>query len=485
MSDTQAGNLTPAPDPIVEAGGGMPPRRYEVLAFRAWLVLLALLLLLFVVLATAAIVRHAVMKGARLSAGEADAVLAVAEFPGRIRAATMEVVGDVTGTSYALIFDRADAEMPSWKRIFPAPTDPGFLLLSGIDPVSRQSTVRLLRIADGTVIARWAPDWKTVIARTTPSPFALGITRQTIRAFHPMLLDNGDIIFNTSGAMVRQSPCATQPVWVLDEVLHHSNQRDADGNIWTPSVGGGGYADNAFLAERVRDDAIARVSPDGVLLERRSFARIMRDNGLAALLLGTQGMQLNTDPIHINEIAVAPSDTRYWRRGDLLISARHLSTLFLYRPSTGRIIWHRTGPWMNQHAAAFVDDHRISVFNNNVIAATPGDQPFLEPADTNQFMVFDFNSGTVTRPFKALMVAAQPRSVTEGRARMLPDGGLFLEETNRGRLLRFARDRLLWSYVNDIGDDKIGAVSWSRYLAADAAAPALAAIAALKCPAGD
>ena len=480
MPDAHAHPAPLTAPPAAQAALARP--RVEVLVFRAWLALLALLLLLFVVLATAAIVRHAMMKGARLDARQAAMVVSIADFPGRARAAVMEVAGAVSGTSYALISDRAKVETPSWQRIFPAPADAGFLLLSGVDARSRQSTVRLLRIADGAEMARWAPDWRTVTARTTPSPDAPGITTQTIRAFHPLLLDDGDIIFNTGGAMVRQSPCSAQPVWVLDEVMHHSNQRDADGNIWTPSVGGGGFADNAYLAERVRDDAIARVSPDGVLLERRSFARIMRDNGLAALLLGTQGMQLNTDPIHINEIAVAPSDTRYWRRGDLLISARHLSTLFLYRPATGRIIWHRTGPWMNQHAAAFIDDHRISVFNNNVIAATPGDQPFLEPADTNQFMVYDFATGQVTRPFKSLVGAAQPRTVTEGRARMLPDGGLFLEETNNGRLLRFTRDRLLWSFVNDIGDDKIGAVSWSRYLAPDAAAPALAALVSRRCP---
>ena len=65
---------------------------------------------------------------------------------------------------------------------------------------------------------------------------------------------------------------------------------------------------------------------------------------------------------------------------------------------------------------------------------------------------------------------------------MLPDGGLFVEETNKGRLLRFTRDGLLWSFVNDIGDDKIGAVSWSRYLAPDAAAPALAALVSRRCP---
>ncbi len=460
-------------------------RQLERISFWVWIAIVVSVVLALLVVATAAAVRHAMLKGANLSPGQADLVIAVAEYPGRAKAALLEVAGAASGKTYALVFDRADVETPAWQRKFPAPTDNGYVLLSGVDPQGRQSSVRLIRIADGHEMAHWTPDWADILARSTKSPFAPGITRQTIRAFHPLLLADGDIIFNTSGAMVRQGLCSRKPVWVLDEVLHHSNQRDAQGNIWTPSVGGGGFADNPFLAERIRDDAIAKISPDGRLLERHSFARIMRDNGMQALLLGTQGMQLNTVPSHINEIAIAPNSGKFWQQGDLLISARHLSTLFLYRPSTGRIVWHQTGPWMNQHAAAFVDDHSISVLNNNVIAAAPRDQPFVRAGDTNQFMVFDFRTGQVTRPFKRLLEAARPVTMTEGRARLLHDGGLFFEESNTGRLLRFTRDGLLWSFVNDISDDKIGGLSWSRYVTPEDAAPALQAIAARKCPAGD
>lgn len=464
----------------------MPLRRLERLTYRLWLCLVAGIVLALVIFATAATVRHVMMKGSRVSPSQADLVMAIATYPSRARAAVMEIAGAVSGKTYALVSDRDDVETSAWQRKFPAPADPGYLLLSGVDPTGQQSSVRLIRIADGREMAHWTPDWADILAQSTPSPFAPGITRQTVRAFHPLLLSGGDIIFNTSGAMARLGPCSSKPIWVLDEVLHHSNQRDAQGDIWTPSVGGGGYSDNTYLAERIRDDAIARISPDGRLLERRSFARIMRDNGLQALLLGTQGMQLNTDPIHINEIAIAPTSTAYWQRGDLLISARHLSTLFLYRPTTGRIIWHQTGPWMNQHAAAFVDGQHISVFNNNIVAAAPRGQPFVRAGDTNQFMVFDFKTGEVTRPFKRLITAARPMTMSEGRARILPDGGLFLEETTSGRLLRFTRDKLLWSFVNDIGtgSHKIGALSWSRYLSAEDAETALRAIAARHCPAG-
>ena len=194
------------------------------------------------------------------------------------------------------------------------------------------------------------------------------------------------------------------------------------------------------------------------------------------------GDQINTDPIHINQIKVANKDSRYWKRGDLLISARHLSTLFLYRPSTDKIIWHQTGPWMNQHSVDFVDDHRISVFNNNVVSGPVNmKQMFMKPDGTNQVLVYDFDTRQVSQPFAALIAKARPISITEGRARLLPDGGLFLEETNYGRDMRFTKDKLLWSRVNDYDKERIGMVSWSSYLTAAEASIPLRALASRQC----
>jgi hypothetical protein len=224
---------------------------------------------------------------------------------------------------------------------------------------------------------------------------------------------------------------------------------------------------------------------DGRLLARISFSKILRDNGLQALLLGTSRIEspefMSEDPIHLNQIQVAQQDSRHWLRGDLLISARHLSTIFLYRPSTGKLIWHQTGPWMNQHSVGFVDDHRISVFDNNIIAGPPNEHAFLTPRDTNRVEIYDFDSGKVTQPFATLLEWARPITVTAGRARVLPDGGLFIEETEYGRHLRFTRDHLLWSRVNDYDKQRIGAVSWSRYLTAEEVRVPLQALANLKC----
>jgi hypothetical protein len=69
----------------------------------------------------------------------------------------------------------------------------------------------------------------------------------------------------------------------------------------------------------------------------------------------------------------------------------------------------------------------------------------------------------------------------QGRGQILPDGGLFVEETDSGRLQRFLPDRLLRSRVNWYDGHHIGAVSWSRYLTAEQVREPLAAIAARKC----
>ncbi len=282
--------------------------------------------------------------------------------------------------------------------------------------------------------------------------------------------------------MVRLDLCSTEPEWVLDKVMHHSNEIALDGvSIWTPAVSDAYFADNLKLKNQLRDDSLARVSLNRQMLENRSFSKILIDNGLRELLLGTSGMSFQGDPIHINQISVAHKDTAYWMRGDLLISARHLSTVFLYRPSTGKIVWHQQGPWMNQHSARFVDDDRISVFSNNVYGGAPTSQTFVKPGDINRVFVYDFGAKRVTEPFAKLLEEAKPITMTEGRAEILPDGGLFIEESSFGRHLRFTKGQLLWSRVNDYDESRIGIVSWSRYLTQKAAKKPLAAIAARHC----
>lgn len=427
-------------------------------------------------------VRRALLNGPQsdtiLSARQKAAVLAIAEFPAMAQASIQRIA-----RVSPLFLPRSELERPSWVRRFPSAEDSGYLLFSGLYKNESTSGVKLIRIADGKVVASWMPDWPSVLAKTTHKTFDYTVDASNAVALNPVLLANADIVFSTGNASVRLSACGRKPLWVLNETIHHSTDLDVDGkSFWSPAVSDNELPEDGELRSRARIDAIARISLDGELLERRSFRQILSDNELTFLLSnGNTAGDFTSDPVHMNQIRVAPADSRFWKRGDLLISLRNSNAVLLYRPSTRKIIWHQVGPWQYQHSADFVNDHQISIFNNNVVSRSPAKADFLTPRSVNEVMVFDFESNQVTQPFKQLLATAQPRTAWEGRARLLPDGGLFVEETESGRLLRFSKDRLVWSFVNDHDDKYLGALAWSSYLTAEEASKPLEALAARGC----
>ncbi len=430
------------------------------------------LALILVIVGTAALVRHAATGGSGLSPRQTQLINAVATLPGRTREAVRQVLADAKHEPRALLIDKAVAEKPYWERRFPAPEDTGYLLFSGVDPRYRQSIVQLIRINDGLVMAEWVPDWKAIFKRISDKPGYDRGNPANARAVHPLLLDDGSIVFNTSHSLVRIGRCSGAPVWVLDQIIHHSIELDNAGNLLVSGVSDHGLADNPTLQKTLRDDSIARVSVQGTLLQNLSFIEILRQNGLGSLLLGIHGA-LSADPVHINQLEEARDTTPFWEKGDLLISSRHLSTVFLYRLRTGKILWYRQGPWMNQHSASFHGDRYIAVFDNNIVNGLP--EGFITAAEHNRVLLLDLSNGEISEPFKALLDRDRPSTITEGRVRLLPDGGMYIEDSDHGRHLRYTKDELLWSRVNDFDDGRIGNVAWSRYLTSAEASAGLAA----------
>lgn len=450
-----------------------------------WIGVASLFAIFFFIWGTAWFVRQTVSiengHEGRLSRTQATWVRYVTGFPGLTRDAILELLSRVREDPIPLLVNKVPTEQAHWIRHFPEQTDSGYLLFSGVDPIAKKSIVKLIRISDGTVIATWNPDWKYIFEQIEPKRFSPTSDYTTARAVHPLLLDNGDIIFNTLVSLVRMSICSPKPVWLLDEWADHSVEADLDGSIWAQSQASDGFSENPWLQEHLRDDGLLHLSTDGRILENISFSRILRENGFQSLLLGTSDFSQRSDPAHLNEIQVARQKSRYWDLGDLLISARNLSTIFLYRPSSRKIIWHRTGPWMNQHSVDFVDDHRISVFDNNIIFGPPGKYAFMTPSDINRVLVFDFESGQTSQPYAELLAATRPITHSQGRARILPDGGLFLEETDYGRHIRFTKEKLLWSRVNDYDDKRTGNLAWSRYFTAEEVSTPLSALTSRRC----
>ena len=78
-------------------------------------------------------------------------------------------------------------------------------------------------------------------------------------------------------------------------------------------------------------------------------------------------------------------------------------------------------------------NHRISIFNNNskiliIVDIVDGH---------NEVIIYDFKTNEYSSYLKDSLIEHDVRTITEGRSEILPNGDLFIEETNYGRTLYF------------------------------------------------
>lgn len=350
------------------------------------------------------------------------------------------------------------------------------VLVARYDSAARRFIVAMTNMQNGSVLRRYAPDIAAINARSKISSPLIDLAKDRFparyRLSHPLLMPDGGIVFQDAAPLVRIDACG-KVLWTLDGMYHHSIERDADGNIWAPDTVLKSARKN--VTADYREDGIAKISPSGQLLFRKSIADILSRNGLGYLY---EGRPYSPDAFHLNDIQPVLSSGPYMTKGDLFLSVRHLSLLVQYRPSTGKIIWWQQGPWRMQHDINILDDRRISVFDNRVVAGNP------ETVDqSNELLIYDLSSKTLTSPYAAAFRANDIKTVTQGRGTPLSNGDIFVEETEYGRLLRMDRQgNLRWDYISANKTGKRLFLAWSRILdnEKDAAGIAAARVATCK-----
>ena len=341
----------------------------------------------------------------------------------------------------------------------PGFSDPGYLLLTAFDEGLKRPVVRLMRLSDGTIVHQYAPDIAAVNRQSHFTSALIDLKRDrnvTLNLMmHPLLMPDGGLVIHDSSPLARVDACG-HVEWTIDGIFHHSVERDATGNIWASfRLPHGQLPDVGPL---FNDEGFMEVSPDGKQLFVKRVADLLDENGLGYLW---RSHPYTDDPFHLNDVQPILSSGPYWQKGDLLLSLRNLSTILLYRPSTGKVLWSKTGPWAMQHDVSVVDDHRISVFDNNWRFAAPEG----EVDGTNRVAVYDFATNTTTFPMDAVMKALDIDTRAQGRATPLPGGDFMIEETERGRVLRAAPDGTVrWLYTSATPDGKRLQLRWTRYL---------------------
>ena len=335
-------------------------------------------------------------------------------------------------------------------------SDPGYLLLNRYDGERERGVVELLDLGEGVVAHAWM----------RPKPLPTGDGR--VRASWA-LRDSSLLLVLQGGRLAMLDACSAVR-WRLDDMqFHHSVEQDADGHFWVPY-------DVPDPGLDFRAQGLARVSSAGEILTLIPLAEFLASGPHRHLLYS---LPHTANPMHINDIQPVFEDGPAWRRGDLLVSLRSPSAVLSYRPSTNEIVWLKAGPWLHQHDVNVVSPREISVLSNNTVAWRDSRAEVL---GANEVWLYDPVADTVRSPWRDALHRHDVRTPFVGRARVLGDGDLFVEESNAGRALRVAADgSLRWSWVNRARDGVVYKMGWSRYLEAEAGATIAAAATARQC----
>lgn len=354
----------------------------------------------------------------------------------------------------------------------PSFREDGLLLVSAYDDDKGISTVYLYDLERRRRIFEWVPNYEQIVEKT-PSLKALADAGEPIRGTNarrnfrsqaPLLLPDGSVVLNSGEGVLARLDTRGDVIWTSDHHYHHSIERTMEGNIIVPV---------AVIRNRdFRDDGYAILTPGGEVVDERFIVDILVENGYRGLVFGVGRWE--RDRIHLNDAQPILRTDDFVEAGDIVLSARHLSTVFLYRPSENRIIWLQTGPWMNQHDVDYVGNGRFVVFGNDWVrdsgdSPSPSvpEEPGWRRTGHSNIYLYDMNTRETTTPYEDIFDRYTLRTPTQGSQRLLDNGDAFLSLTDEHQLLRLNNEVIRWRYASPIGDDAVGALHWSRYFYRD------------------
>lgn len=304
-----------------------------------------------------------------------------------------------------------------------------------------------------------------------------------VRPKHSLMLADSSLIIALYGSnCVARYSKDSELMW-KNEILktHHSINPDYDGNVWICAdelepENNKGIRDFDGHVTTFRDNNITKYdSETGEILANIPVSKILFDNNLEHILYHSAEMQW--DPIHLNDVQPALEDGKFWKKGDLFLSLRNASTILLYRPSTNKVLWHKSHfPLLHQHDVDILDSTRISIFNNNHlnesyrIGKNTEDHKFeydvveLRENPYNQMLEYDFSNDEYSFPLLTQFTENKIGTPTEGLLEVLPNGDVFVENQNNGIIHIISKEGIILEHAFAIegSEDLYYMTNWIR-----------------------
>lgn len=325
---------------------------------------------------------------------------------------------------------------------------PGVTLLSGL---FGQTLGFRLYAADGILLKEWPIDFFKIAPDEMNHRYHALIHGEYLYA-------NGDIVANLDGrGLVRFDACG-KVRWRNHDRSHHSVFVDENGDIWAP-ITPEPQSDVAIAPKPFTMDHVARFDPEtGDKLEEIDLLKALQ-NGPGTGLVQTNLARLD-DVLHINDVevlstAMAPAFPMF-RAGDLLVSSRNLSQLWVIDRQTKAVKWWFAGPNLSQHDPDFRADGSIAMFDNRPSGDPDPGNHFVGKLGGSRILVID---PATNRHSVAYQTDDRNRfySPYRGKQELEPNGNLLIAETDAGRAFEVTPDgTVVWEYVNGWDETRVG-----------------------------
>lgn len=331
--------------------------------------------------------------------------------------------------------------------------------------------IRLFNFKNDSVVYSWHLDKSAYNYVGSDKQFANAEPRNCI-----ILPDSSLLLANDESKNLYRIDKDSKVMWhTTSRWFHHSLNLDAEGNLWvgTQEMGTVNHFRQTHVHE-VLNDYLTQIDVEtGEVIWEKRVSQILMDNGYINFVYGFGNKVVNRyskDPLHLNDIEPALKDGPYWKKGDLLISLRHRSLVFLYRPSTNKVLRLIYGPFLNQHDVDVVSDSTIAIFNNNVSTVgrwyenmTYGKEVVVDSLDSTEILIYNFRDSTFSKHLKEQFLREKIFSYTEGEQEILPNGDTYVESQNDGKMYIMNEDEVLVKKVFDTDiDGMIEQPHWLR-----------------------
>ncbi len=271
---------------------------------------------------------------------------------------------------------------------------------------------------------------------------------------HPLLFSDGSLVGDGDWSPLYKINFCSNLEWINDEEkFHHSKMLDHEGNIWVPGhIKPKSKYVKKYSLKNYEDISIIKINTDGKILFNKSVIEILIENNIAI----NQYKIDQSNPIHLNDIEPALSDTQYWKKGDVFLSLKNQSSIIHYRPNTNKVINYISGPFSEQHDPDIISDKEISIFNNN---------NFLVNNEHSEVVIYNYETKRFRKLFNDQFKKNNIKTITGGLSHIFKDGSLMVEEQNHGRIILFNnKGEKEWEFVNIDKNGEIGTVRWSRII---------------------